>query len=58
MKNWLVFIGILLIIVSFYVMLLSLMNLFPIVIAAPLLYLTIVFTIFVSYDQKRFKGFR
>ncbi|MDT8862740.1 hypothetical protein N0O92_21350 [Alkalihalobacillus sp. MEB130] len=50
-------IGILFILISYYFFILSLMQLFPIWISAPLLFATLVFTLAPLATKKRFKGF-
>ncbi|MCM3489144.1 hypothetical protein M3689_07530 [Alkalihalophilus marmarensis] len=52
------FIGIILIIIAFYFYILSLMSMFPLFVAAPLLFLSILFTISPPLKQNRFKGYR
>ncbi|TWI53290.1 hypothetical protein [Halalkalibacter nanhaiisediminis] len=49
--------GILSMIISFYLYILAIMNMFPLFIAAPLLLLSIVFTLSPLSSYKRFKGF-
>ncbi|WP_236034900.1 hypothetical protein [Alkalihalobacterium elongatum] len=58
MRKILIIIGVLLIIISFYFMVLALMNVFPLFIAAPVLFLSVVFTIVVYNERNRFRGFR
>ncbi|GAE25306.1 hypothetical protein JCM9140_1293 [Halalkalibacter wakoensis JCM 9140] len=49
--------GIILILISYYFFILSLMNVFPKWIAAPLLFVSLVFTLAPISKKKRFKGF-
>ncbi|WP_218970617.1 hypothetical protein [Alkalihalobacterium alkalinitrilicum] len=58
MRKVLLTIGIFLIIISFYFMILGLMNVFPIFIAAPALFISVVFTLIVLNERNRFRGFR
>ncbi|MDE5412645.1 hypothetical protein [Alkalihalobacterium chitinilyticum] len=58
MKKILLTIGVLLIIVSFYLLMLGLMNVFPLFLAAPALFISVVFTVSVYNQRNRFRGFR
>ncbi|MCM3715593.1 hypothetical protein [Halalkalibacter oceani] len=58
MKYFRLISGLFLMIVSFYFFLLALMNLVPIILAGPLLFLSIVWTLSPLAAYKRFKGFR
>ncbi|MFV8827408.1 hypothetical protein [Alkalihalobacterium sp. APHAB7] len=58
MRKILLTIGVLLIFVSFYLMVLSLMNVFPLFIAAPALFISVVFSVSVYNERNRFRGFR
>lgn len=49
--------GLLFVLISFYLFLLALMRMFPIYVAAPLLYISIVYALTSFTAQKRFKGF-
>ncbi|MCL7749145.1 hypothetical protein [Halalkalibacter alkaliphilus] len=50
-------VGIIIIIISYFFFLLSLMRVFPLWIAAPALFVGLVFTLSPLATQKRFKGF-
>jgi hypothetical protein len=51
-------IGIVFIVITFYLYVLALLNMFPLLLAAPLLFISILFTLSPSLKQNRFKGFR
>ncbi|WP_227936848.1 hypothetical protein [Alkalihalobacillus deserti] len=58
MIRFIIIIGILLTIISYYFYILSLMSLFPLWISIPFLIGSIAFTLSPLAAQKRFKGFR
>ncbi|MEB1806272.1 MAG: hypothetical protein LPK26_03015 [Bacillaceae bacterium] len=58
MRKILLTIGVLFIIVSFYLLMLGLMNVFPLFIAAPALFISVVFTVSVYNERNRFRRFR
>jgi hypothetical protein len=58
MKKFTLFFGILMTIVSLFFYLLGLMNLVPLLITAPLLFLSILFTLWILNNRNRFNGFK
>jgi hypothetical protein len=58
MKKFTLFFGILMTIVSLFFYLLGLMNLVPLFITAPLLFLSILFTLWILNNRNRFNGFK
>ncbi|WP_157076784.1 hypothetical protein [Halalkalibacter krulwichiae] len=58
MNRYIVMVGLILTIVSFYFYILSLMNIFPIWISVPFLFGSLCLTLSPLAVQKRFKGFR
>jgi hypothetical protein len=58
MKKFALFFGILMTIASLFFYLLALMNLVPLLITAPLLFLSILFTLWVLNNRNRFNGFK
>ncbi|WP_209125787.1 hypothetical protein [Alkalihalobacillus sp. BA299] len=58
MRKILLTIGVILIIISFYFFVLGLMNIFPLFISAPALFISVVFTLGIYNERNRFRGFR
>lgn len=56
--HWLLIISIIFVFVSFWFFILSLLNMYPIYIAGPILFIAIMCAIYLLNDRRRFKGFR